>query len=157
LDSFRWDYYERQKSELRGLPLFLQEGVQTEWVEPVFPSHSYPAWTTISTGVYPENHGIIGNYMFDLKHSQLFNLLNHTSTSKVQWWQNAEPIWITATRYNKKAFLRFWSRCDVPFNDIKPETCSGYREAAGLEALRSTLFIAVNQLQKDYDLVMVNI
>jgi len=156
LYSFRWDYYERQKSELRGFPLFLQEGVQTEWVEPVFPSLSYPAWTTISTGVYPENHGIIGNYMFDLKHSTLFELMNHTSTSRVHWWQNKEPIWITATRHNKRAFLRLWSRCDVPFNDIKPEVCSGFREARGIQAIRDTLNVAVKQLQQNFDLVMVH-
>lgn len=127
LDGFRWDYYELQKHELRGFPLFLKEGVQTEWVEPVFPSESYPAWTTISTGVYPENHGILGNYMYDLKHNATFNLNDELSTGVPGWWQNAEPLWTTATRYNKRAFLHLWSRCDVPFQDIIPHRCTSYR------------------------------
>lgn len=124
-------------------------------MEPVFPSLSYPAWTTISTGVYPETHGIMGNYMFDLKLDAVFDLFNHTSTSKVHWWQSAEPIWTTATRYNKKSFLRFWSRCDVPVNEINPDKCTGYREARGVQAIRDTLNMAVEHLQKDYDLAMV--
>lgn len=154
---FRWDYYENQKDELIAFPTFLQEGVQAEWVEPIFPSVSYPSWTTISTGVYPEIHGILGNYMFDLKKDVVFDIDNQTTTRMEHWWQNSEPIWTTATRYNRKAFLRYWSRCDVPFDQIKPDSCSGYTDAPGVKAIRETLRIAVDSLQKDYDLVMASL
>lgn len=126
-------------------------------MEPVFPSLSYPCWTTISTGVYPEYHGILGNYMFDLQRDAVFDLNNHTTTRMEHWWQEIEPIWTTATRYKKKAYLRYWSRCDVPFDQIKPETCMGYTEVRGVKAIRDTLRVAVDSLQKDYDLVMVTI
>ena len=94
---------------------FLSEGVQAEWVEPIFPSLSYPAWTTLSTGVYPEIHGIIGNYMYDQKYEAVFDLNEEASTKRLEWWQSSEPIWISATREQKKIFQRYWSRCDVPF------------------------------------------
>ncbi|XP_021967716.1 glycerophosphocholine cholinephosphodiesterase ENPP6 [Folsomia candida] len=155
MDGFRWDYYDQSKGELRGFPLFLKEGVQAEWVEPIFPSESYPAWTTISTGLHPENHGILANYMFDLKHGAVFDLDDDSSTSKVLWWQDAEPIWITATRQNKKSFLHLWSRCDVPFQEILPHRCSGYRPAPGIDQFRNTLNLAVDSLLKDYELAMV--
>ncbi|ODN05640.1 Ectonucleotide pyrophosphatase/phosphodiesterase family member 6 [Orchesella cincta] len=155
LDGFRWDYYKSQKDELIAFPVFLQDGVQAEWVEPIFPSLSYPCWTTISTGVYPEVHGIIGNYMFDLKKEAMFDIFNHSTTRMEHWWQNSEPLWTTATRHKRKTFLRYWSRCDVAFDQIKPDTCSGFTEARGAAAIKETLSVAVENLQKDYDLVMV--
>jgi hypothetical protein len=120
-----------------------------------FDSESYPGWTTISTGLYPESHGILGNRMFDLKNNVMFDLNNETSTKMLHWWQDAEPIWTTATRNNKKSYLRLWSRCDVPFDEIIPDKCTGYREARGVQVIRHTLDLAIDHLLKDYQLAMV--
>lgn len=129
-----------------------------------------------STGVYPENHGILGNYMYDLKYRALFSIEDDMSTSLVHWWQNAEPLWTTATRYKKKAFLHYWSRCDVPFQEIVPFRCTSYRPgtndwlfrasnidynpksftAGGIKILRDTLNRAVDHLLQDYQLAMVS-
>ncbi|ODM91101.1 Ectonucleotide pyrophosphatase/phosphodiesterase family member 6 [Orchesella cincta] len=155
LDGFRWDYYDKQKDELVGFTKFLNEGVQAEWVEPVFPSLSYACWTTIGTGVYPETHGILGNYMYDREFNETFSIEDLNSTQLERWWQNSEPIWITATKHNKKAFLREWSRCDVAFNQTRPETCTGYVGADGVEGVRDTLQAGLESLKGDYDLVMV--
>ncbi|CAG7718636.1 unnamed protein product [Allacma fusca] len=159
LDGFRWDYYDLHKKHLNAFQHFISEGVHVEWVEPIFPPVSYPSWTTVSTGVFPETHGVIGNYMFDLNISDptqaVFDIFTHETTSKIEWWQNSEPIWTTATRYGKKTFLRFWSRCDVPFNEVKPFECTPYREARGTENIRQTFNIAVQKLKQDFDLVMV--
>ncbi|ODM96364.1 Ectonucleotide pyrophosphatase/phosphodiesterase family member 6 [Orchesella cincta] len=158
LDGWRWDYYDRQKDELPAFSKFLQEGVQAKWVEPVFPSISYPSWTTISTGVYPEVHGILSNYMFDQHLQAVFDYKNNTSVSMEHWWQNAEPIWITATRHGRKALLNRWSRCDVPFDGIKPETCVSYDDVVdGTGSTVDAFRIAVESLQQDYDLVMIYI
>ncbi|CAL8070724.1 unnamed protein product [Orchesella dallaii] len=142
LDGFKWDYYSNQKEELPGFTKFLQGGVQAEYVEPVFPSLSYACWTTIGTGVYPEVHGILGNYMYDRQNDIVFSIDDLASTQREEWWQNSEPIWITATKNNKKAFLRDWSRCDVPFNGTMPAVCSGYTGAPGVGAINDlmTLF-----------------
>ncbi|CAL8070700.1 unnamed protein product [Orchesella dallaii] len=155
LDGFRWDYYSIQKEELPGFTKFLQGGVQAEYVEPVFPSLSYACWTTIGTGVYPEVHGVLGNYMYDRQNDIVFSIGDLASTQRQEWWQNSEPIWITATKNNKKAFLRDWSRCDVPFNGTMPAVCSGYTGAPGVEPIRDTLQAAVESLKGDFELVMV--
>ncbi|CAL8092393.1 unnamed protein product [Orchesella dallaii] len=165
LDGFRWDYYDRQKEELPGFSEFLSKGVQAQWLEPSFPSNSYACWTTISTGVYPEVHGILDNFMFDQQFQAVFDFKNETSVSIEHWWQNVEPIWITATRHGRKALLHRWSSCDVPFDGLEPETCMSYyqhlnqsieegysdTEEADLDAFR----IAFQGLQLDYDIIMV--
>jgi len=62
--SFRWDYYDQHKRDLDGFEEFLSDGVRAKWVEPVFPTSSYPNWHTISTGLFPQHHGIIGTIYF---------------------------------------------------------------------------------------------
>jgi ectonucleotide pyrophosphatase/phosphodiesterase family protein 6 len=87
---------------------FLSEGIMAEWVEPVFPSLSYPGWTTIGTGLYPESHGILGNFMYDQRADAVFDLSHASSTKRPEWWQNAEPIWITASRKGRTTFQHLW-------------------------------------------------
>jgi len=93
--------------------------------------------------------------MFDLKREQEFNLADYNTTSQLHWWQQAEPIWATATRYKKKAFLKHWSRCDVPFNEVKPAKCTRFVWEHGPQMFRQNLREAANSLKKDYELVMV--
>ncbi len=51
LDGFRWDYVERlSEQQVPVFKKFLETGVQAEYVQPIFPSVSFPSWTTISTG-----------------------------------------------------------------------------------------------------------
>ena len=45
-----------------GLAMTKAVGVQTGVT--VFPSYTYPAWTSMFTGVYPGTHGITGNSVF---------------------------------------------------------------------------------------------
>ena len=54
---------------LKTLPNFkelIKNGSLIENVESVYPSLTYPAHTTIVTGKYPKNHGIIDNTIFKL-------------------------------------------------------------------------------------------
>lgn len=55
LSSFRWDYLRRFAGRgggsFPGFDKFRQGGVETEYLESVFPSESFPAWQTINTGI----------------------------------------------------------------------------------------------------------
>ena len=48
VDGFRWDYPDTMSTP--NLDRMAKEGIRAEYVEPVFPSLSIPAWTTIVTG-----------------------------------------------------------------------------------------------------------
>ncbi len=51
LDGFRWDYIDRLTEEqIPNFSQFVSDGVRAEYVQPAFPSVSWPGWTTISTG-----------------------------------------------------------------------------------------------------------
>jgi predicted AlkP superfamily pyrophosphatase or phosphodiesterase len=50
---------------LPTLERFLRDGTYADGVLPVFPSVTYPDHTTMITGVWPEQHGIYNNALFD--------------------------------------------------------------------------------------------
>ena len=57
LDRFRWDYlreFRGRGGRFPGFDNFRRGGVETEYLQSVFPSESFPAWQTINTGWYSE-------------------------------------------------------------------------------------------------------
>ncbi|XP_046449994.1 glycerophosphocholine cholinephosphodiesterase ENPP6-like [Daphnia pulex] len=158
LDGFRWDYVEQQKEKesLPGFRILHKEGVRAKWVNPIFPSLSYASWTTLSTGLYAENHNIIGNYFHDSYRKETFELFNRTLTSNQRWWQDAEPIWTTATRRGRKVGTFLWARSDIPVQGILPHQAQGFQLTKGAGILGTNLEKTIKMLQsEDYDLVMV--
>lgn len=80
---FRYDYVDDQPPEaIPGFTKLLKTGVRAEFMSPIFPSVSYPDWTTLVTGLYPESHGIVGNYFYDAQTKENFSLFDKTSTKK---------------------------------------------------------------------------
>ena len=47
-----------------GSGIVLTKGVAVQQAVTVFPSFTYPSWTSMFTGVYPGAHGITGNNLF---------------------------------------------------------------------------------------------
>ena len=51
------------------------------------------------TGLHVENHGVVGNYMYNEKTGYEFELLmNNADTLHPDWWNSAEPFFITAEK-----------------------------------------------------------
>lgn len=68
-----------------------------------------PSFYTIVTGLYQENHGIIGNKFYDPVYNEFFdywNMENETlhSTSLHPKWYSGEPIW--QVLYNRKTIYK---------------------------------------------------
>ncbi len=47
----------------------IENGSMVERMHSVYPSLTYPCHVTMATGCYPDKHGVINNYMFELKES----------------------------------------------------------------------------------------
>ncbi|CAL4074487.1 unnamed protein product, partial [Meganyctiphanes norvegica] len=157
LDGFRWDYVDMQ--DLPGFQKFLNEGVRAKWINPLFPSLSLPTWTSFSTGLYPENHGIVGNYIYDPVAKDFFSLDDSDSMGQQKWWE-AEPIWITATNQGVKTALTLWSQCHVSYGGVLPAHCKPYvyptlDNPVKFQTLNEDITKAIENLEEGYDLVQV--
>lgn len=117
LDGFRADYLERPGAvHLRQLA---QQGVRAAWMQPSFPSLTFPNHYAIVTGLYPEHHGIVGNSIYDslLGH---FSLGDSAANADPRWW-GGEPIWATAEKQGTHAAVFFWPGSEAGQAGARPE------------------------------------
>ena len=63
LDGFRWDYLDQ--AETPHLDRMITAGVKARSLLPVFPTKTFPNHYSIITGLFPENHGLVSNSMYD--------------------------------------------------------------------------------------------
>ncbi|XP_066949525.1 glycerophosphocholine cholinephosphodiesterase ENPP6-like [Macrobrachium rosenbergii] len=158
VDGFRWDYTEIHKG--LGLPGFdhlSSAGVRAKYLNPVFPPNSFPNWHTIVTGLYPESHGIVSNFMYDSAKESKFDLYDLDTTKDPEWWSDAEPLWITTTKDDINTALFYWSRCDVAWDGVLPKYCVPYDfNAANSHYFVKQLHQALDMIQgEDYQLIML--
>ena len=104
LDGFRWDYLKFNNSVLTpNLHFISKTGVEAKFVRSAFTTTTYPNHYTMVTGLYPETHGIVSNYMYDPKFKTRFDM----KTTDPRWWK-AEPLWITNQKQGKISGVVYW-------------------------------------------------
>ncbi|CAF2876113.1 unnamed protein product [Rotaria sp. Silwood2] len=95
LDGFRHDYL--HEHYLPALNPFHNDGVRaTHGMRPSLTTLTYPNHISIATRMYPEEHGIVHNSLYD----RLLKLtIGMNNRDDGQWSDpKVEPIWITATK-----------------------------------------------------------
>ncbi|XP_071537942.1 glycerophosphocholine cholinephosphodiesterase ENPP6-like [Panulirus ornatus] len=155
MDGFKWDYVDQEDaSVLPAFTKFLQDGGRARWTNPLFPSLSYPTWTTLATGQYAETHGIVGNYFYDPETGDVFSLFDDASTGKEKWW-TSEPIWTTAEKAGLRTAQYLWARCDVPIQGIVTEYCEHFVKIPGKAIFEENIMKALDKFDEGFDFVQV--
>lgn len=62
------------------------------------------------TGLYAESHGILASNMYDPVSGKQFHVRND---SDPMWWNEAEPLWVTALDSGYKTAAMMWPGSDV--------------------------------------------
>jgi predicted AlkP superfamily pyrophosphatase or phosphodiesterase len=78
------------------------EGAHTLEMMPVFPSLSMPNHFSLSTGCYPERHGLVGNHFQDPERG----LLN--AGGDADWLLACEPLHVVAERQGVRSAVLAW-------------------------------------------------
>jgi predicted AlkP superfamily pyrophosphatase or phosphodiesterase len=123
LDGFRWDYLDR--GETPHLDRIAREGVRADALIPVFPTKTFPNHYSVVTGLYPSNHGIISNSMYDPAIGMSFSLSNREAMLDPRWW-GGEPIWATAERHGLISATYFWPGSEVEIGGVRPSHWHAY-------------------------------
>ncbi len=118
LDGFRYDYWE--KTETPGLHKLAAEGVRAEGLIPAFPSKTFPNHYTIVTGLYPEDHGLVSNTMYDPKFDAWYRIGQGSQSVTEGRWYGGEPIWCTVEKAHKIAATMFWPGSEAEIGGIRP-------------------------------------
>ncbi|KAG0230772.1 hypothetical protein BGW42_000746 [Actinomortierella wolfii] len=104
-DGFRADYLQRGLTpEINSIG---QRGVKATFMEPSFPTLTFPNHWTLATGLYPDHHGIVANMFHDPDLNADFNYRIPGQSWDAKWWRG-EPIWETAVHQKLKSGVIAW-------------------------------------------------
>lgn len=136
LDGFRYDYLNLyQPPNLNSLAA---GGVRARWMIPSFPSKTFPNHYTIATGLYPQNHGIVENNIYDPNFKEVFTLSDRREVENSRWWLG-EPIWVTTEKQGQKSGSVFYPGTEGEVAGTRPTFWKRYNEAMSNDARVDTI------------------
>jgi predicted AlkP superfamily pyrophosphatase or phosphodiesterase len=125
IDGFRPDYLQRGVTP--ALAALAADGVRAEAMWPSFPTLTFPNHYTLVTGLRPDHHGIVDNTMEDARKPGVRFAVNTPDTELDPfWWNEAEPVWVTAERMGIRTATMFWPGSDVRIRGMQPHDWKPY-------------------------------
>ncbi|KAF7899928.1 hypothetical protein EAF00_004264 [Botryotinia globosa] len=122
LDGFRADFLKRGITP--RLNTFVEEGISPVYMNPSFPSVTFPNHYTLVTGLYPESHGVVGNTFWDEKLQEEF-YYTKTEAMHKKWW-GGEPLWVTAENQGIRTAIHMWPGSEANIMDVEPAYLDKY-------------------------------
>lgn len=116
-DGFRADYLDWYDTP--NFDRLAEQGVKADGMKPVFVSKTFPNHYSIATGMYIENHGLIGNYFYDEKLDEYFTLSDRSKVEDARFY-GGEPIWVTAEKQGVKSASYFWAGSAAAVGGVRP-------------------------------------
>ncbi len=130
-DGFRADYIDWYDT-----PNFDQiklNGVKAKSLKPVFPTKTFPNHYSIATGMYVENHGLIGNQFFDKKLNEFYQTKDREKVEDKRFY-GGEPIWSTAEKQGLKTASYFWVGSEAQAGGHYPSIWKKYDQKQSFDA-----------------------
>ncbi len=116
IDGFRADYLDRGITP--NLQRIVDHGVRAAWMNPSYPSLTFPNHYTLVTGLRPDHHGIVHNSMEDAELGG-FRLSNRDAVGDGRWWAG-EPIWVGAQKAGLPTATLFWPGSEAAVQGVRP-------------------------------------
>ena len=130
-DGFRADYLDW--FDTPNMDRFIKNGVRAKGMIPVFVSKTFPNHYSIATGMYAENHGLIGNHFYDQELDDNYTLSDRSKVQDSRFY-GGEPIWVTAEKQGLKTASYFWVGTEAPIGGIYPSKWKKYEHNFPFEA-----------------------
>lgn len=113
IDGFRPDYLTRGVTP--HMNALAAGGVEAP-MRPSFPSKTFPNHWAIVTGDRPDHNGIVANAMEDAaRPDEKFTM----TSDDPFWWNDVEPLWVTAEKAGVRTATMFWPGSNVPFGGTR--------------------------------------
>jgi alkaline phosphatase D len=102
-------------------------------LKPVFPTKTFPNHYSIATGMYVENHGLIGNQFFDKKLNEFYQMKDRKKVEDERFY-GGEPIWSTAEKQGLKTASYFWVGSEAQAGGHYPSIWKKYDQKQSFDA-----------------------
>ncbi len=130
LDGFRYDY--TQLYDAKNINKIASEGVRVKRMIASNPTKTFPNHYTLATGLYPENHGLIGNSFYNTKLKQKYSLPDRKTVGDGRFY-GGEPIWNTAEKAGLKVASYNWVGSEADIQGMRPSIWKVYDEKITFE------------------------
>ncbi|MBS1599755.1 MAG: alkaline phosphatase family protein [Bacteroidetes bacterium] len=135
-DGFRYDVAD--KFHATNLINFRSKGVQAEYMQPCFPSLTFPNHYSIVTGLYPAHHGIVDNTFYDEKKNAVYSLGNKKAVIDSSWY-GGTPLWVLAEKQKMVSASFYWVASESAIQGVRPTYYYAYGEAIPIETRIQTV------------------
>ena len=120
MDGFKPSYLDDERAgPTPNFDRLIEHGVRAESLKPVFPTKTFVNLYSIATGLYAENHGILGNTVYDPSENTWLRMRDSDAQQQSFWW-GGEPIWITAEKQGLRAGTFFWVGSEAEIDGHRP-------------------------------------
>ncbi|MBY0558128.1 MAG: ectonucleotide pyrophosphatase/phosphodiesterase [Burkholderiaceae bacterium] len=144
IDGFRPDYLNRGVTP--NLNRLAAAGARAEAMRPSFPSITYPNHYTLVTGMRPDHHGLVDNVMSDASIPGVQFKLGTDAVTDRRWWDQAEPVWVTAQRAGIRSAVLFWPGAEAAIHGVRPAMAPHYDGSMAAMQRADTLLSWLDQV-----------
>lgn len=113
------------------LDAIAREGTRADWVNPSYPTLSFPNHYTLVTGLRPDRHGIVHNNMRD---AALGRFVSKEASARDGRWWGGEPIWATLQRQGGIAATMYWPGSEAEIAGQRPRHWRTFNGAVPVQA-----------------------
>lgn len=111
---------------LVSLGLSSQRSRLASYLQPIFPTLTFPNHWSLLTGLYASAHGIVANDFTDTSTHKQFYYTNPSQSWNASWWRG-EPIWATAQRSGLNSAVLMWPGPPVTAAGVEPRYFQEYQ------------------------------
>ena len=86
---------------------------------PSYPTLTFPNHYSMATGLYPNNHGLVGNEFWDERGAR-YRLGDRKAVAAPAFYKG-EPLWNVARRHGVKSASFFWVGSETPVGGHHPD------------------------------------
>lgn len=117
-DGVRWDSIE----SVNGFLQIEKSGFKVKKMRSVFPSLTFPAHSSISTGTFPRKHGIVSSVFLEKNSRKRF------SDEKEAEWLLVPPLWVLVEKAGLKSAVCAWPLSYGRWKEISPSIYLPYTD-----------------------------
>ena len=116
-DGFRYDLADKYQAE--NLIRLRSSGVAADYMQPVFPSLTFPNHYSIATGDYPTHHGIVDNNFYDPAKEMVYRMSNKKGVEDSSWY-GGTPLWVLAENQGMLSASFYWVGAEAAIRGVRP-------------------------------------
>ncbi len=116
-DGFRYDLADKYQAP--NLLRLREQGVQAAYMQPSFPSLTFPNHYTLVTGLYPAHHGLVDNRFYDPAKDAWY-AIRDTHAVQDSSWYGGTPLWVLAEQEHMLSASYFWVASEAAIQGVRP-------------------------------------